>query len=148
LKRFTQAVLLGAAVAVLGCLVALSPLGLAMERNLGLPVLFDVRGPLLGPQNVAVIGINAETGTDLELPALPRDWPRSIHAELIERLVERNAAVIVFDIHFSREKDAQDDGVLVAAVRDSGRVVLFERLTGKTQPLTDVSGNKVGEVWS
>jgi adenylate cyclase len=148
LMRITTALGVGGLVSILGVAVFLSPVGLLMERSIGLPWLFALRGPLEPPAHVAVISINGETGADLNLPALPRDWPRSIHARLIRKLTEMNAAVIVFDIHFSREKDSATDRALVNAVEEAQRVVLFERLTGKTQPVIDVAGNKVGEIWS
>lgn len=148
MSRYIKAIVLGAGSAILGILLSLSTSGLSMERGLGLPWLFGIRGPVPTPDHVAVVGINGNTGTDLGLPALPRDWPRGIHASLIDKLVELGASVIVFDIHFSSPKDPAEDAKLVDAVRRAGRVVLFERLTGKTMPVMDVNGKLVGEVWS
>ncbi|TDG12418.1 adenylate/guanylate cyclase domain-containing protein [Seongchinamella unica] len=148
MTRLLKAIVLGLATALLGVLLSFSPYGTGIERGLGLPWLFGIRGPVPSPAHVAVIGINSETGAELNLPSLPRDWPRGIHATLIERLVALNAAVIVFDIFFSQEKETEEDAKLVAAVSAAKRVILFERLTGKTAPVVDVDGNQVGEIWS
>ena len=67
----------------------------------------------------------------LGLPALPRDWPRSIHGELIESLKRRGAEVIVFDIHFGREKDPGADQALVEAVARAGYGRLVAILAGE-----------------
>ena len=53
-----------------------------------------------------MVAINERDIAGLGLPKLPRDWPRSIHADLIERLVELGASTIVFDMDFQRPRTA------------------------------------------
>ena len=67
--------------------------------------------------------------------------------KLIEKLVEQGAAVIVFDMDFQRAKSAGDDAEFARAVADSERVVLFERLNGKRQPIYDTQGQQTGSIW-
>ena len=148
IRRWLKGLLAGLFVALVGVGLAMSPLGTGLEQRVGLSWLFDRRGPVEPPAEVAVVAMDSRTGDQLGLPALPRDWPRSIHAQLVDALVARGAAVIVFDVHFGRQKDAADDQALVDAVERAGRVVLVELLTGKRQPISDQQGRHVGMVWS
>jgi adenylate cyclase len=148
LFRWLKGLLVGLLVALVGVGVALSPWGTAFEQGVGMSWLFALRGPVEPPPDAVVVAIDARTGGHLDLPALPRDWPRSIHGRLVDALVERGAAVIVFDIHFGREKDPQADGAFAEAVARAGNVVLVELLTGKRQPISDAQGRHVGMVWS
>jgi adenylate cyclase len=146
--RWFKALLAGLMVALAGAGVGLSPLGTQLEQGVGLSWLFALRGPVEPPAEVAVVAIDSRTGSYLGLPALPRDWPRSVHGRLVDALVERGAEVIVFDIHFGREKDAVSDQQFADAVERADRVLLVELLTGKRQPISDQTGKHVGMVWS
>ena len=132
---------------LVGVVLGLTPLGADFEKHVGLDWLFEVRGAIEPPPEVALVAINERDIAGLGLPKLPRDWPRSIHAELIEKLVERGASVIVFDMDFQRAKLAEDDAEFAHAVADAERVVLFERLNGKRQPIFDTQGQQTGTIW-
>jgi adenylate cyclase len=147
MHRSIKGLLLGVAIGLLGIIPTLTPPGLDFEKQAGLGWLFFIRGPVTPPSEVAVIAINERDIAGLGLPALPRDWSRTVHGRLIEQLAERGAAVIVFDIDFQRPKDEADDAAFASAVAASERVVLFEQLTGKRQPLQDSDGNLTGTVW-
>lgn len=137
----------GLFVGLCGALFALTPLGVAFERNVGLATLFRVRGAISPPPQVAVVAINDRASAALGLPPLARDWRRAIHGRLVENLVRRGAAVIVFDIDFRRPKEAADDLAFARAVAAADRVVLVETLTGKRQPVLDREGRQTGTVW-
>ena len=147
MSRRLKGILAGLATGLAGALLALTPLGMDFEKHIGLDWLFLVRGPVEPPPEVAVVAINERNIAGLGLPALPRDWPRSVHGELINRLVEHGASVIIFDMDFQRPKDAAHDAEFARAVAASERVVLFERLEGKRQPIYDVSGEQTGTIW-
>lgn len=132
---------------LIGLVIFLSPVGPVFERTTGLTSLFKIRGEQETPAEVAVIAINGQTGEDLGLAPLPRDWPRSIHGDLIDRLTELGATAIVFDIHFGREKIKEHDEALAHATAVSQRVVVVERLTGKMQPIRSNNGETTGAVW-
>ncbi|HEX9627466.1 MAG TPA: adenylate/guanylate cyclase domain-containing protein [Acidiferrobacterales bacterium] len=132
----TKAVLLGAIVGALGLLAGLTPPGLAVEETLGLDALFRLRGPQPAPAEAVVVTIDRESARALDLPNLPRKWPRALHGALVDRLVEAGAAVIVFDIIFTEPREPDGDRVLAEAVRRAGNVVLFEYLYKETLPLT------------
>ncbi len=147
MRRNTKGLLAGLATGVAGAVLALTPLGMDFEKNIGLDWLFLVRGPVEPPPEVAVIAINERDIAGLGLPELPRDWPRSVHGRLIERLVAQGASVIVFDMDFQRPKSAEHDAEFARRVAESERVVLFERLDGKRQPIYDTSGEQTGTIW-
>jgi len=147
MRRLVKSLFLGTAIGLIGAVLALSSPGQDFEKHTGLDWLFLVRGPVSPPPDVAVVAINERDIAGLGLPTLPRDWSRNVHGQLIRRLVELGAATIVFDMDFQRPKNAQDDAVFAAAVAESNRVVMFERLDGKRQPLFDADGRQAGTVW-
>jgi adenylate cyclase len=147
MRRWVKGLIVGAATGLTGVILGLSPLGVDFEKHVGLHWLFNVRGPIEPPPGVAVVAINERDIAGLGLPKLPRDWPRSIHGKLIEQLVARGASVIVFDMDFQRAKSAEQDAEFSRAVADAERVVLFERLNGKRQPVYDVQGQQTGTIW-
>jgi adenylate cyclase len=61
--------------------------------------------------------------------------------------VQRGAAVIVFDMDFRRSRDAHEDQILAQAIAAANRVVLFEHLNGRLQPIEDLNGRHQGAVW-
>jgi adenylate cyclase len=148
MRRTLIGLLMGVFVGLAGLALDLSPLGVAFERTVGLVWLFKVRGRIEPPPEVVVVAMDGRTGDQLGLPALPRDWPRSVHATLVDALVERRASVIAFDVHFGTPKEAASDQAFVDAVARAGNVVLVELLTGKRQPITDQAGRYVGMVWT
>ena len=83
--------------ALLGVGVMISPVGVYIEREFGLGWLFILRGPIAPPPEVAVVGINSTSGPDLGISRLPRNWPRSLHAVLIKRIMASGAQGIVFE---------------------------------------------------
>ncbi|MGH6901622.1 MAG: CHASE2 domain-containing protein, partial [Geminicoccaceae bacterium] len=147
MPRWLRGLLIGVATGVCGAALIATPVGTEFEKIVGLPWLFKIRGPIDPPPEVAVVAIDGATGRRLDLPRLPRDWPRTIHAQLIESLVERNAAVIVFDMDFSRVKSGDEDLVFAKAILNADRVVLFERLEGRRKPVERADGTSGGWTW-
>ena len=147
MPRWLRGLLIGVATGAVGAALLVTQLGTRFEEIVGLPWLFQVRGPIAPPTDVVVVAIDGSTGRRLELPRLPRDWPRTIHAQLTERLVERGASVIVFDMDFSRVKSGYEDLVFAKAILNSDRVVLFERLEGRRQPVERADGSSGGWTW-
>jgi adenylate cyclase len=146
MQRLRKGLAIGACTGLAGAVLALSSLGDSFERNVGLAWLFRARGPITPPAEVVVVGINARTGADVGLPSLPIQWPRTIHARLIDELVRRKASVIAFDMHFSEPKSAEQDSVFATAIADSDRVVLLEKLIGRRQFIAG-GGGKPSAIW-
>lgn len=146
-RRFILGLVVGLVTGLSGALFGLTNVGNAFERSAGLSWLFNIRGPIAPPSDVAVVAIDSRTGEQLSLSNLPREWPRTLHARLVNELVRQGASTIVFDMQFDKPKTAKDDRIFAAAVNQADRVVLIELVTGKRQPLLDANGIKTGSVW-
>ena len=147
MRRLFKGLLLGWAIGFAGSLFGLSPYGTLFERSIGLDWLFHIRGAIEAPAGVTVIAIDGLTGGRLDIADLPREWPRSIHGKLVDGLVERGASTIVFDIDFHKPRSVMDEQLFAESVKRSERVVLFQHLTGKRQPIEDSTGKVRGSVW-
>src|SRR5215813_10082621 len=84
MKRLTHGLLIGGVTALCGLGLAMTPLGTTFERTFGLDWLFTVRGAIKPPPEVVVVAIDSTTGRALGQPKLPRDWPRTVHADLVK----------------------------------------------------------------
>jgi len=84
MRRWLIGLTVGLLVAVVGLAIGLSPLGTSFEQGVGLTWLFKLRENIEPPQDAVIVGIESRTGGQLGLPVLPRDWPRSIHAQMID----------------------------------------------------------------
>jgi adenylate cyclase len=134
-RPLRRASITGVIAALVGMLVVLSPVGMALEERFGLSWLFWTRGPVSPPADVAVVSLGGDSAERLGLPQKLREWPRRVYAQLIERLVEADTAVIVFDLRLDEARDAADDAALAEAIAAARRVVLFEHLERKHRPL-------------
>lgn len=139
---------LAVAVGVLGALLTLLAPFAALEEQLGLGLLFSVRGGRPPPDNVEIIALSREAAQAYGLPANVAEWPRRLQAELIDRLSDAGAAAIVFDIAFERPRDPEGDADLAGAIRRSGRVVLLERVQASRLELpgSETAGRVVRQV--
>jgi adenylate cyclase len=146
-RRVVKGLAVGLITGLAGALFGLTDVGATFERSVGLSWLFNIRGPITPPSDVAVVAIDSRTGDQLGLPSLPREWPRTIHARLVDELTRRGASAIVFDMQFDKPKVAKDDRVFATAVDKADRVALIELVTGKRQPMTDANGRQTGSVW-
>jgi adenylate cyclase len=134
-SRFRQ-LLFGVFIGLAGIVVNLTPVGLALEEELGLYWLFQLRGAVSAPDNVVVISIDQPSATQFDLPINPRFWPRDLHARLIEKLADAGARVIAFDLIFETHSDIpENDEKLARAMQKAGNVVVVERLDVEEIPL-------------
>jgi adenylate cyclase len=125
IKRLLFAFLVG----LLGILTNLTPLGLRMEEDFGLPWLFQSRGAVSPPSDVVVVSIDRASADELGLPVTPSLWPRDFHARLIEKLSKAGAKAIAFDLRFDTPgEEPQHDVTLANAMNHAGNVVIVERL--------------------
>lgn len=122
----------------LGSLVA--PPVARLEMDIGLELLFKLRGYRPAPDQLTIITIDKQSSRVLNLPNHPRKWPRRHHATLVDQLTDQGAAVIGFDIIFSEPRLPADDLVFAESMRRNGNVVLFDYLA--TENL-DVVGNRL-----
>ncbi len=134
---------MGLATALAGILASAVPPLASFEVDLGLDWLFGLRGPRPTPANVVVVTIDRESSDHLGLPNEPEKWPRSLHAHLVRNLASQGAQVIAFDVIFDEPRDAEQDRLFAAAIRDAGNVVLFEYLKKDNRPVMDDDGAPV-----
>lgn len=146
MSRLTKAVLFGLAVGSLGLMVGIAPFGTSLEEAFGLHLLFKLRGARQVPSDVVIITMDKISADHLGLPDSPRKWPRSLHAHLIEKLNQQNAAVVAFDIIFSEDRIAENDKLFAEAIQKAGNVVLADWLKTDKVPVLDSSGAHSGNL--
>ena len=135
-RRFCFAVAAGCLVGMLGLAVSLTPLGSWLEEDLGLYILFHLRGPRPVPPGVVVVALDEVSAEKLGLSGNPQKWPRYYYTRLIEILARQQPSVIAFDILFSDPTVQTDDDGLAQAVFNAGNVILCERLKKETIPVS------------
>src|SRR3569623_1323463 len=119
--------------ALLGAVLLILPLGQSAEENVGLDLLFILRGARDAPAEAVVIPIEQRAADALGLPNKPERWPRALHARLVARLHAAGADTIVIDSHIKEPRDA--DGVFAAAmkIRDAAAAQHLEQAATHTR---------------
>lgn len=131
LKRLLKALPLGVLVAITGLVISFSQFTHDFEENIGLGLLFDLRGARQAPSDAVVISIDKESANQLSVPENPEKWPRSLHARLVDILSKAGAAVVTFDVHFLDPRVEKDDKLFADALRRAGNVVLSDPMTAR-----------------
>jgi adenylate cyclase len=121
--------------ALLGVVLTPWPGLLELEESLGLGGLFEWRGAIDPPAAAVVVSIDNDSAAALGLPSLLNEWPRRLHAELIDGLSRSGARAVAFDVIFERARDARDDAQLAEAIGRAGNVILLERVRSERQAL-------------
>jgi adenylate cyclase len=143
--RLRQATYFGFVIGIFGILLSVFPWVNEIEENSGLALLFNLRGPRKPPSEVVVVSIDKESSEFLKVSGNPARWHRSIHAQLIEKLVGQGARVIIFDVYFIEPRSSAEDDLLAAALKKSANVVLAEPLRAKEFSSADIMGSTQGE---
>lgn len=128
MQAIFKSTILGSIVATIGLLSFWLVPGYDLEENLGLELLFKVRGSRPAPDNVVIIAIDKVASDYYQLPNIPAKWPRQLHTQLIEILASKQATVIAIDIFFKDAKDKTNDQLFANAIKKSNNVVLFTHL--------------------
>jgi adenylate cyclase len=121
--RLRVALFLGVGFAATG--LALVAYGTNVFRDLDLRSVdarFSIRGNQGAPSDIVVVKVDDKTFSDTQ-----RRWEdfRPLHADMITKLKEEGAKVIVYDVQFTEPgKKEADDVKLIEAVGDAGNVVL------------------------
>lgn len=105
---------------VIAALVSLTPAWKQVELKL-LDSMTVASAPNKSVFPITVVGIDEASFSEL---GLQWPWPRRLHAELVDRLAEAGAAVIVFDIVFAEPSTREDDRRFAEAISRAGNVVL------------------------
>ena len=146
MARWSKAITVGLFVGALGIIASVVPGGFDLEEKYGLDLLFRLRGVRKPPSDVIIVSLDQLSVDTLSLPEDPDKWPRSLHANLIESLTQKGAAVIAFDMMFHEPGLLEQDKLFAQAINNAGNVVLCACLQKKTVPLTDKHGKNTGEL--
>lgn len=136
--RVQRSIGLGLALAMIGA--SARPLNWASDlEDWVVPYLFQVRGPVVPPPDVAVVTIDRVSAQQIGID--PREWPppRRVHASVIRALHAHDVSAIVMDISFDRQRSPDGDDELARAMTDAGNVVLVERVNRLTVPGAGIS---------
>jgi len=139
-----KAIVLGLVTGVAGLVMSPFHLALNLEENVGLGLLFKLRGVRMPASETVIVSIDKESSEILNVSDNPDKWPRSLHARLTNNLTKAGAKVIVFDVHFIEPRSTEDDNLFAEAIIKSGIVVLAEPLKAKEVPLSDSSNTYSG----
>jgi signal transduction histidine kinase len=145
-KPIVRAVIVGLLTAVLGLALSYLPFGNDLEEGIGLDFLFNMRGQRKAPPEVVVIAIDKESARQMKLPLDPQKWPRSYHAELVDKLVHEGASVIAFDLYFDEGRSAEDDRAFAKSIGEAGNVVLLGYFKKEAIPIEGPTGRATGEI--
>ncbi|BBO70240.1 hypothetical protein DSCA_41700 [Desulfosarcina alkanivorans] len=140
----TLGVSLGAG--LLGVILSIPPFSLDLQEHFGLKLLFYLRGVRRPPSEVIIVSLDRESVAALHLPKKIQKWPRSLHAQLVQTLTRRGAAVIIFDLLFDEAHGMNVDNAFAATVNDSGRVVLCESIRQEKIPISDAQGDYLADL--
>src|SRR5210317_1579550 len=136
-SRLLKAIILGLVIGLVGLLLSPFRFALNLEENTGLGLLFKLRGVQQPSEEVVVVSIEKESSDHLNLPNNPDKWPRSLHARLVDNLVNEGAAAITFDVHFIEPRNPEDDQLFAASIKKAGNVVIGEPLVSREVKLSD-----------
>ena len=146
--RVRNALVTGLLVGLLGLVGVTGPLH-RLEELRGLNWLFALRGPIVPPENVAIVGLSDDTAFRLQVrcanagsdvPDLCRSpewssciviateilgaWPRCLYAHLVESLAQSGAALIVLDVAFAEAASKRRDLLLRELLEDGASAKL------------------------
>jgi adenylate cyclase len=106
----------------------LTPQGVYLEEEFGLPILFKMRGAATPPSNIVIVNIDEISARILRLPDNPEKWPRSYYAQLINKINRQSPAVIAFNMTFGESRGIENDQLLAQAMVNGNNTILSNRL--------------------
>ena len=144
MSRLYSAVLSGFLLGIAGAVLSFFHFAHQIEEDVGLGLLFKLRGVRKAPTEVVVVSVDRESSERLNVAPNPDKWPRSLHAALVESLARQGAEIIVFDLYFVEPSSANEDNSLAEAIRKARNVVIAERLEAQAVPSTGFNDSHVG----
>ena len=131
LSRILKPLLFGLLVGATGLILSFFQFTHELEEDIGLGLLFKLRGPRPAPADAVVVSIDKDSADQLKISENPDKWPRSLHARLVQVLAKAGASVVTFDLHFIEARVEKDDKSFAAALKQAGNVVLGDALTAR-----------------
>ncbi len=138
---------------------SLTPQGINLEEEFGLPILFKMRGTVPAPKNIIIVSIDEASTRILNLPDNREKVPRVYYARLINIINQQSPALIALNMTFVDKKDVENDQLLAQAMLKGNNVILssilrrpemipgtglldgfkFEKIIGSTNILEDAA---------
>jgi len=130
LKHLTQinAHLFGIAIATLCVCIYILSDAYKLEEHFGLDTLYRFRGIEKPPEEVTIVALEKSSSDSFGVPNNPVDWPRKLHAQLIDKLNAAGVSSITFDLFFKQPKSTNDDAELSRSIENSKNVVLVSHV--------------------
>jgi adenylate cyclase len=129
------------ALILIGVVLAAYALDVLDSPELGtIDARFEIRGDREPPGDVVMVEIDDVSFNELE-QAWP--FPRSLHAEAIDRLRRAGARVIAYDIQFTEPTEPAEDNALIGAVDRADGVVLATTEVGQGGQTNVFGGDQV-----
>jgi serine phosphatase RsbU (regulator of sigma subunit) len=135
--RLLKAGALGFTVGILGLVISPFQFAMGLEDDVGLGLLFKLRGARKAPADVVVVSIDKQSSDKLNLHNNPDKWPRSLHARLTENLTREGASVVAFDVHFIEPRNVEDDRLFAQSIQQARNVILCEPLIPRELPASE-----------
>jgi len=145
-SRLHKSILWGLLTGLAGLVFGLFPFGMRFEENTGLDFLFKFRGAREAPSDVVIVTMDEKSSGIFNFNDDPSKWPRSIHAQLTETLVEKGAAVIAFDVMFEKPQPDAHDQMFARAIRDARNVILTACMEMRIVPIKSAGSAHAGRV--
>ncbi|HEY3516896.1 MAG TPA: adenylate/guanylate cyclase domain-containing protein [Gammaproteobacteria bacterium] len=133
--RLPRLRVLGGVLGLVGLLASWLPVTSTLEQELGLGLLFAVRGPVPSPTEVVVVGVSRDAARAVGETTELDTWPRNLHADLLERLTAGGASTVAFDLTFNERRSGDGDALFAASIERAGNVVLLEWTESDVKPL-------------
>ena len=145
MSRLFKAAFFGLLVGVAGLVASFSHFAHDIEEDVGLGLLFQLRGVRKAPSDVVVISIDRESSEQLDVSDNPDRWPRSLHHVWSKTSTREGAKVIIFDVYFIEPRSPNEDDSFAAAIRKARNVVLAEPLKASEVAGSDPDGSYMGQ---
>lgn len=131
MARFFKPAFFGFLIGIVGVVASFFHFAHDIEENIGLGLLFKLRGVRKASPDVVIVSIDRESSEHLDVSDNPNRWPRSLHARLVENLAREGAQVIIFDVYFTESHSAEEDNAFAETIKKARNVVLAEPLKVK-----------------
>ncbi len=99
-----------------------------LERNLGLSSLFRVRGEIVPPDDIVIVTLNSAAAERMGFSRHSYTWPRTVYAELLNKLQSVNVNLIIWDIAFKEARGEEEDQALELALAKRQNNILYKYL--------------------
>jgi adenylate cyclase len=146
MSRSVTTIWIGLGAGLFGVILSILPLSLDLQEHYGLRLLFTLRGPRQPPPEVMIVTMDRESVESFHLSRKTQEWPRALHAQLVQTLTRKGAKLIVFDILFDADLDPATDRAFAQAVADSKRVILCAAIQREQLPITNASGKYLADL--